>query len=70
MPLRLQDRFHLEARITPHRVRHIMVTFVQQNPAVFERHRDQMANLMGHSLRQWQVRLRTCALVWLAVYLM
>lgn len=71
---RMQRRLHLEQRITPHRVRHILVSFVQQHRAVFGGVEDQMAHLMGHALRQWQVRcsllvgfvhlpVRACAIV-------
>ncbi|KAL4852731.1 hypothetical protein ACK3TF_006203 [Chlorella vulgaris] len=50
----LHQRLRLEQHITPHRVRHILVSFVQQNPKAFNGVRDQIATLMGHALRQWQ----------------
>ena len=53
---RLRRRVQLQARITPHRVRHILVSFVQQNKQAFAGVEDQMATLMGHALRMWQVR--------------
>jgi len=36
-------------------MRHIMVGFVMQNAKMFEGVADQIANLMGHALRQWVV---------------
>lgn len=50
---RLQRRLGLAQRITPHRVRHILVTYVQHNQEAFSGVVDQMATLMGHGLRQW-----------------
>lgn len=45
----------LKAHITPHRVRHILVSYVQQRHKAFEAVADQMAFLMGHAVRMWQV---------------
>ena len=60
---RLKRRLGLQAHITPHRVRHILVSFVQQNKAAFAGVEGQMANLMGHELRMWNV---SCVVGWVA----
>lgn len=52
---RVKRRMGISAHITPHRVRHILVSFVQARPEIFAGCEDQMATLMGHALRQWQV---------------
>lgn len=51
----LRWRTGLRQHITPHRVRHIIVSFVQQNRDTFGGVEDQMAQLMGHACRQWHV---------------
>ena len=39
--------------ITPHRVRHICVTYVMQRPEVFGNAHEDFAGVMGHALRMW-----------------
>lgn len=40
-------------RITPGRVRHLMVTFAENNPAIFAGREDLVAAAMGHHTRMW-----------------
>lgn len=53
---RLKQRTSITAHITPHRVRHILVSYIQQNPTTLAGVEDQVAHLMGHALRMWRVR--------------
>lgn len=43
----------LEERITPGRVRHILVEWIKSNPLVFKGKEDLVARVMGHSIRMW-----------------
>lgn len=52
---RLKRRTSIKEHITPHRVRHILVTYVEQRHRAYEAVVDQMAFLMGHAYRMWQV---------------
>lgn len=51
---RLKRRCQVAARITPGRVRHLMVTFANNNPAVFGGREDVVASMMGHHVRMWR----------------
>ncbi|KAI7835701.1 hypothetical protein COHA_010440 [Chlorella ohadii] len=51
---RLRRRCQVPQRITPGRVRHLMVTFANNNPAVFGGREDVVASVMGHHVRMWR----------------
>lgn len=51
---RLKRRCQVAARITPGRVRHLMVTFANNNPAVFGGREYVVASTMGHHVRMWR----------------
>lgn len=63
-PPRLKRRFGLEEHITAHRVRHILVTYVQQRHKAADSVLDSIAYGMGHALRMWNVRMYGWHLGW------
>ena len=52
-PRSVHDMMGMAEHITPHRVRHICVTYVMQRPEVFGEAHEDMAGVMGHALRMW-----------------
>ena len=49
----VHDMMGMAEHITPHRVRHICVTYVMQRPEVFGNAHEDFAGVMGHALRMW-----------------
>lgn len=52
-PPSVHEMMGMAEHITPHRVRHICVTYVLQRPEVFGNAHEDFAGVMGHALRMW-----------------